>query len=128
MRLKKVHNPVAVDVQVVRHLSRKEMEARRFAASDMLDKGVKNSYVADTFSVSRTTVGRWRSAMALGRSLALSKPTGRPCMVSNSALAELYESQASWNKVEFLEAVLSEFGVKYSLDHVGRLVAKFRRG
>ena len=118
-------------------LSRDEMEQRRMeAAEDLLD-GLSHSHVVAKFGVSRTTASRWHRALtAKGlESLRKGKATGRPSRLTSEQKAQImnvFEQGASalgfadnrWTPTLLARIIEERFSVRYSLDHVTRLMAK----
>jgi transposase len=118
-------------------LSRNEMEHRRMLAADDFLTGLSQSRVAVKFRVSRTTASRWHRALtAKGlESLRKVKPTGRPSRLTSEQQAQImdvFEKGASalgftdnhWTSTLLARIIEERFSVRYSRDHVARLLAK----
>ena len=118
-------------------LSRDEMECRRMeAAADFLH-GLSHSQVVVKFGVSRTTASRWHRALnAKGlESLRKGKATGRPSRLTpeqKGQIADMFHqgplalgfSDNRWTAMLLARVIEEHFSVRYSLDHVARLLAK----
>jgi transposase len=119
-------------------LSRDEMERRRMKAAGHFLKGSSAALVAAKFGVSRTTAFRWQKVIAqkgVG-SLKRRTATGRPPSLSPEQLVRLAQvcgespwvqglPNERWTAVLLAKLIEERFGVHYSRDHVGRMVAKF---
>ena len=106
------------------------------AADDFLH-GLSHSHVVAKFGVSRTTASRWHRALtARGlESLRKGKATGRPCRLTpeqKSQVTDVFEQGAAalgypdnrWTPTLLARMIEERFSVRYSLDHVTRLMAK----
>jgi len=106
------------------------------AAEDFLH-GLSHSHVVAKFGVSRTTASRWHRALtARGlESLRKGKATGRPCRLTpeqKSQVTDVFEQGAAalgypndrWTPTLLARMIEERFSVRYSLDHVTRLMAK----
>ena len=106
------------------------------AADDFLH-GLSHSHVVAKFGVSRTTASRWHRALtARGlESLRKGKATGRPCRLTpeqKEQITDVFEQGASalgltdnrWTPTLLARMIEERFSVRYSLDHVTRLMAK----
>jgi len=118
-------------------LSRDDMEHRRMEAADDFMHGLSHSHVVAKFGVSRTTASRWHRALtARGlESLRKGKATGRPCRLTPEQkvqITDMFEQGASalgftddhWTPTLLARMIEERFSVRYSLDHVTRLMAK----
>ena len=109
-------------------MTRQEMEERRMAAAGALLSGVSQAGVARQFAVSRMTVSRWRRTLDTEghKGLARRKTPGRPAYLRRDLLADFLRRwpggwQSYRNVGESLaEAVLKQFGVVYSAEHIYR--------
>jgi transposase len=113
------------------------MERRRMdAVQDMLN-GLPQSRVAIKFRVSRTTASRWHCALATKglESLRERKATGRPSRLTPEQKAQIVDvfkqgasapgsSDHPWTVTLLAKVIEERFGVRYSLDHVGRIMRK----
>ena len=126
------HSPVCEGT-----LSRDEMEHRRMEAAQDFLHGLSHSHVVANFGVIRTTASRWHRALtAKGlESLRKGKATGRPSRLTPAQKAQImdvFEQGASalgfpdnrWTPTLLARIIEERFGVRYSLDHVTRLLAK----
>src|SRR5438094_4583828 len=99
--------------------------------------GLSHSHVVAKFGVSRTTASRWHRALtAKGlESLRKGKATGRPSRLTpeqKAQIMDVFEQGASalgfpdnrWTPTLLARIIEERFGVRYSLDHVTRLLAK----
>lgn len=106
------------------------------AAEDFLT-GLSQSRVASKFRVSRTTASRWHRALtAKGlESLRKGKATGRPSRLTSeqkAQMVDLFEQGASafgftdnrWTAPLLAGIIEKRFSVRYSADHIPRLMAK----
>jgi len=118
-------------------LSRDDMEQRRMEAAEDFLHGLSHSHVVAKFGVSRTTASRWHRALtARGlESLRKGKATGRPCRLTpeqKSQVTDVFEQGAAalgypddrWTPTLLARIIEERFSVRYSLDHVTRLMAK----
>ncbi|HXI42041.1 MAG TPA: helix-turn-helix domain-containing protein [Bryobacteraceae bacterium] len=118
-------------------LSRNDMEQRRMEAAEDFLHGLSHSHVVAKFGVSRTTASRWHRALtARGlESLRKGKATGRPCRLTpeqKSQVTDVFEQGAAalgypndrWTPTLLARMIEERFSVRYSLDHVTRLMAK----
>jgi putative transposase len=118
-------------------LSRDEMEQRRMEAAEDFLHGLSHSHVVAKFGISRTTASRWHRALtAKGlESLRKGKATGRPSRLTSEQQAQImsvFEQGASalgfpenrWTPTLLARMIEERFSVRYSLDHVTRLMAK----
>ena len=107
-------------------LSREDMEWRRLAGAKDLANQMKQSTVARTYGVSRTTVSRWASALKQGGPDALRarRGTGRPRLLTPGQLAQVGEMyrQRPCTTTQLAERIERAFGVHYNPDHVGRIL------
>ena len=118
-------------------LSRHEMELRRMEAADQMLNGLRQSEVPIKFGVTRTTASRWHRALSTKglESLRERKATGRPSRLTieqKMQIADLLKQDASdlgfsgsrWTATSLAKVIEARFGVRYSLDHVGRFMCK----
>lgn len=116
-------------------LTRDEMENRRLAAADDLQRGLSQSQVARKFGVSRTTASRWHRALNGNGVDALRKrrAPGRPSRLNAEQLhgaAEIYKAgpraagfdAERWTTARFADAIYARFAIRYDPDHVGRIM------
>ncbi len=116
-------------------LTRDEMEQRRLAAAEELQRGLTQSEVARQFGVSRTTASRWRRALDGNgvEGLRKRRATGRPSRLTPEQLAALRETYEEgpralgldsdrWTTGRFAEAIFLRYGVRYDPDHAGRII------
>ena len=109
-------------------MTREELEARRMEAIPLLDAGVMQSIIARRFGVSRTSVTRWKQMRAKGDSLARHKTTGRPprLTVADVEKFKIYAPFGFHGTTEqFAQLIYLRTGVRYSSDHVGKLIHKW---
>jgi transposase len=122
-------------------LSRDEMERRRMEAAEDLLHGLSHSHVVAKFRVSRTTASRWHRALTTNglESLRKAKAPGRPSRLTPeqwAQIADLFDqgtlalgfSENRWTAALLARVIEDRFSVRYSLDHVGRLLAKLEPG
>ena len=130
--LESSHSPVCEE-----SLSRDEMEHRRMEAAEDFLHGLPHSHVVAKFGVSRTTASRWHRALTANgvESLRKGKATGRPSRLTpeqKAQIMDVFEHGASalgfaddrWTPTLLARIIEERFSVRYSLDHVTRLMAK----
>jgi transposase len=118
-------------------LSRDDMERRRMEAAEDLLHGLPHSHVVAKFGVSRTTASRWHRALTANglESLRKVKAPGRPSRLTpeqKAQIAAMFGQGAvalgvadnRWTAARLARVIEDRFSVRYSLDHVGRLLAK----
>jgi putative transposase len=118
-------------------LNRDEMETRRLAAVQDLQRGLTQSGVARKFGVSRTTASRWNRALHEKGVDALRKrrATGRPSRLSREQLQLIPDFYAQgpifhgfpdnrWTTARLAAVIEARFNVHYDHDHVGRVMQK----
>jgi putative transposase len=118
-------------------LTRDDMERRRMEAADDFLHGLSHSHVVAKYGVSRTTASRWHRALtARGlEALRKGKATGRPCRLTaeqqsqitdvfGQGTAALGYAADRWTPTLLARMIEERFSVRYSLDHVTRLMAK----
>ena len=118
-------------------LSRDEMEHRRMEAAEDFLRGFSHAYVVAKFGVSRTTASRWRRALNTKgpESLRKGKASGRPSRLTpeqKAQIADMFDQGAlavgssdnRWTATLLARVIEERFSVRYSLEHVGRLLAK----
>ena len=114
-------------------LTRLELESRRLLAVADLKAGVLGGTVARRYGVSRTTLVRWRRAIARDDDMKARKAPGRPRRLTPNQdlmLAALYASGPRaagvdldrWRAREFRDVIVRTFGVRFDTDHVGRIM------
>jgi transposase len=122
-------------------MTRAELETRRLAAVQDIEArmvfgrlpGGYSSDLARKYKVSRTTIGRWRSAVEDGLPLAARPAPGRPRRLSQAQEAMISELYAlgpracaieakRWTQATFTVAIQDATGVQYDSDHVGRIM------
>jgi len=114
------------------------MELRRMEAADQMLNGLRQSEVPIKFGVTRTTASRCHRAVSTKglESLRERKATGRPsrltieqkvqiAIYSNKTLRIFGFSGSRWTATSLAKVIEARFGVRYSLDHVGRFMCKF---
>jgi transposase len=130
--IKSSHSPIGEGI-----LSRDEMEHRRMEAAEDFSHGFSQSQVVAKFGVSRTTASRWHRALtAKGlESLRKGKASGRPSRLTpdqKAQIGDMFHQGAlalgfpdnRWTPTLMARAIEERFRVRYSLDHVARLLAK----
>ena len=113
-------------------LTRAELESRRLLAVADLKAGVLGGTIARRYGVSRTTLVRWRKAIARGEDMKARKAPGRPCRLTPEqvlAVCELYQGGPGrcgfallWQAREFRDVIYEAIGVAYHVDHVARIM------
>jgi len=119
------------------------LEARRWRALRLLDRGLSLNEVGRTVGCAASSVMRWRDARRRGGAAALKVRVspGRPPKLNpaqQGTLARLLRSapeshgirQDRWTSSTVARLIRSEFGVSYHPDHAGRLMRRLsaRRG
>lgn len=117
-------------------MTRTELEARRLAAVPDLQSSITLQAIAKRYGVSRMTAYRWRHTVQEGRSLAATKSPGRPRWLNEDQDAVLKRlwllgpillldaDSEQWTQARFAEAVGKHVGVRYSGDHMGRVMQR----
>jgi putative transposase len=117
-------------------VTRTELEARRLAAVPDLQSSISLQVIAKRYEVSRMTASRWRHTVQNGRSLAATKSPGRPRRLTadqESVLKRLWllgpmvlldADTERWTHTRFADAVGRHVGVRYSGDHMGRIMLR----
>jgi len=118
-------------------LSRDETERRRMEAAEDLLHGLPHSHVVAKFGVSRTTASRWHRALTANglESLRKAKAPGRPSRLTpeqKAQITDMFDQGAlalgspdnRWTAALLARVIEDRFNVRYSLDHVARLLAK----
>jgi transposase len=117
------------------HGSPEDLERRRERAIALLNEGHRPVDVADRVGVDRRSVRRWKAAYRKrGRSGIAARPaSGRPRKLQSNALAQLERdllkgaqavgfSTDLWTCPRVAYLIRSRFGVRYHVDHIGRLL------
>jgi transposase len=113
--------------------NRVELEARRLAAVEDIKAGTRTSALVRRYQVTRTTIGRWRHAVKDGQSLARRMAPGRPRRLTgdqDAVLKRMYllgpelllDEVDHWTQDRFARAVERYIGIRYSADHMGRIM------
>ena len=115
--------------------SPEELERRRQRAIDLLKAGHAPKEVALIVGVDRRSLRRWRAAYRTHRRSGIAaRPTpGRPAKLDEAAQAELRRAlllgaraagfaTELWTCPRVAEWIEQHFGVRYHVDHVGRLL------
>ena len=115
--------------------SPEELERRRQRALALLEEGLQPVEVAERIGVDRRSVRRWKSAARQGGVAALAaKPaSGRPSKLSARQRPRLEKlllggAQAAgfahdlWTCPRIAQLISREFGIRYHVAHVGRLL------
>jgi len=113
------------------------MELRRIEAAEDFLHGLSQSQVVAKFGVSRTTASRWRCELTVNglESLRKTKASGRPSRLTSDEkvqIANMFDlgplalgfSDNRWTAPLLARVIEERFNVHYSLEHVGRLLAK----
>jgi len=111
-------------------MTRQELEIRRLKAVPEIEAGAKQSELAKRYGVTRTTISRWKRALARGESLKATRAPGRPSRLTAAQVAEVrmlfYAGPktpgARWTHRTFTAALRTKLKIKYSEDHVGRIM------
>jgi len=109
-------------------VTRPELEARRLQAIPDLQNGTRMSQLAKQYQVSRTTIYRWQHKLEHGESLKATKAPGRPPKLAPSQkllLKGIFRNglkEGRWTQKAFGTAIENATGIKYSKDHVGRIM------
>src|SRR5215216_7272858 len=114
-----------------------QLAVRRRKAVALLAEGHPPTAVAKQLKCSRSSLQRWREAVAAGGDAALApKPTpGRPAFLSQSQQRQLLQILARgprksgfptelWTCARIARVIRSRFGVTYHTDYVGTLLHK----
>jgi transposase len=112
-------------------------EARRFRAWELKQKGWKQTRIAEALGVTAGAVSQWfTAAREAGLAALRSRKGGGPKpRLSEGQLQRLpellargpeaYEFRgAVWTRARVRAVIKQEFGVAYSIEHVGRLLSK----
>jgi transposase len=132
--LARSHSPVCEP-----NLSRDEMELRRIEAAEDFLHGLSQSQVVAKFGVSRTTASRWQCALTVNglESLRKTKASGRPSRLTSDEKAQIATifdrgplalgfSDSRWTAPLLAGVIEERFRVRYSLEHVARILVKLR--
>lgn len=111
------------------------LERRRRRAIELLERGFQPVEVASQLGVDRRSVRRWKAAYLKGGKAAIeAQPaSGRPAALDDKAKARLERillkgARAAgyptdlWTCARVAEVIAERFGVKYHVDHIGRLL------
>lgn len=111
------------------------LERRRFQAMDLLEDGLQPVEVAKKLKVERRSVRRWKAAFRnQGPKAIKAKPSsGRPPKLDKQAKKDLEKrllqgAKAAgfqtdlWTCPRIAKLIQSSFGVRYHVDHIGRLL------
>lgn len=117
------------------HGSPKTLEVRRLRAIVLLRKGHAAAEIAAKLGVDRRSVYRWQAAhLAKGiKALSAQPAPGRPPKLDDDDRARLEKLLLKgavaagfhtdlWTCPRIVELIHSEFGVRYHVDHIGRLL------
>ena len=117
------------------HGSPVQLEQRRLHAVTLLDQGIPPVEVARTLGVDRRSVRRWHASVrSRGRDAIRAVPApGRPPKLDAQAKRRLERqllrgAQAAgfptdlWTCPRIATLIRREFGVRYHVDHIGRLL------
>ena len=114
-------------------MTRREMESRRLQAVPDIQNGMRSCDLVRKYEITRTTIHRWRLALACGSDMKIRKALGRPRRLTPSQEARAVEiyyhgpreagvDADSWTVREFTEVLCRLVGVAFSTDHMGRLM------
>lgn len=121
-------------------MNRGELEARRLAAVRDIKMGIPGGVMVERYKISRTTLTRWRRAVKDGRSLKATVCKGRPRRLDagkESILKRLWflgpqlligTDTDHWTNGRFAKAVGQHMGIRYSRDHMGRIMHRLGLG
>jgi transposase len=101
---------------------RKELQSRRLRAARDIRRGASSRALLQKYRISRTTLARWRHAVAAGESLCGRIAGGRPRRLDWSWIAALWRPGLTHGALAAL--VAEACGVAYDADHVGRIVKR----
>jgi len=117
------------------HGSPEQLERRRMKALELLEQGYQPVEVAKTLGVDRRSVRRWKAAYRKkGVKAVRAKPaSGRPQKLDARARKKLQRlllkgAKSSgyhndlWTCPRVAQMIERHFGVKYHVDHIGRLL------
>ncbi len=123
-----------------RCLSPDAQEALRFLVVRAIRRGMKKAMVARSFGVSRTSIDRWLTKVALGNINSLrSKPRGRPRgtrlaphqaattvrLITDRCPDQLKLPFALWTREAVQQLLAERFGLEVSVWTVGRYLARW---
>jgi transposase len=121
-------------------MMRIELEARRLRAVPDLQSSISCGVLGKRYGVSRTTICRWRAALASGASLVAQRTPGRPrrLTLDDERKVELFFrvgpcillgiDSERWTQARFADAIKQELGIEYSPDHMGRIMHRLGLG
>lgn len=120
--------------------SANELEHQRQRAITLLGQGLTQAEVARTIGVDPRSIRRWKHAVCFGGRDALkAKPvTGRPAKLTASQFRQLENEfgcgavaagypSARWTWLRMTEHIQRSFGIRYHVDHMGRLSRAIQR-
>ena len=114
--------------------SPEELERRRLRAIALLKQHYQPVDVASMVGVDRRSVRRWKAAYFKDGDKAIkAKPAGRPQKLNETAKEELERKLLKgakaagfptdlWTCPRVAQLIRTEFGVRYHVDHIGRLL------
>jgi len=115
--------------------SPESLEQRRLQAVGLFQEGLEPAEVARRMKVGRRSVRRWKSAfLAYGLEAVKARPSpGRPSKLNPRAKKSLEKillrgargagfSTDLWTCPRVAQIIHKEFGVRYHVDHIGRLL------
>jgi transposase len=111
--------------------AREKLEIRRKAAGADLLAGKSVAIVARKYKVSAISAGRWRDKVLQGGLAALTKTKahGRPPKLSHEQLEVLrgaIDRPTHWTSEAASAFIFQQFGVRFHVDHVWRLLSQMR--
>jgi len=117
------------------HLTREQMEERRFLAGADLEAGMKQTDVARKYGVSDATASRWAKTVRDEGidGLKMHKATGQPTKLDEEEERQLVEILIAgpraygyktdlWNSTRVAEVIRKEFRVTYHIHHIPKLL------
>ena len=117
------------------HGSPKELEQRRQRAISLLRKGYQPVDVATMLDVDRRSVRRWKATHRQKgeKGIRAKQASGRPSKLDSAALRKLEKALLKgsrkagyptdlWTCPRVAQLVHSLFGVRYHVDHIGRIL------
>jgi transposase len=115
-------------------MTRPELEARRLSAIPDIESGMTQYAIAKRYKVSRMTAHRWKKALLNGHGLKSRKTPGRPPRMDQTRMniaRKFWETGPRkllkvdtdhWTARLFAHAIKQNLGIKFSHDHVGRIM------
>jgi transposase len=111
------------------------LERRRFKAMDLLEDGLQPVEVAKKLKVDRRSVRRWKAAFRSQgpKAIEAKSSSGRPPKLDKQAKKDLEKNLLQgakaagfqtdlWTCPRVAKLIQSSFGVRYHVDHIGRLL------